>query len=426
MRSAPRVVFTGLGAVCGAGATVDEIWSALLAGRSAVGPIKQWDASRWPVGIAAEVTTEPRTLIPDRKLHKSISRTDMLGLYAADVAVRQSGLLAHREKMEAPATRKFNDRTGIIAGSGGGNYRGAYDFLPLIAEAKRQLPAFGSELGNVVNPMWLLRNLPNNVLCHAGIRYQFKGTNACITNQCSSGMMALAEAATAIRCGEADRMLAIGHDTPLEPETLLNYHRLGLLSDDALRPFDRQRKGTVFGEGAAAIVLETALDAQARDAVTFGEFLGSGCVTEATGILDVRPDGDGVARAIEMALLDSGLAREKVGLIVAHGNGTRGSDASEAAAIRRVFGENPPPVTSFKWAYGHTIAAAGISDLVFALAALRDRVVPGIPTLNEPDPAFPALPVSQSPQKPRSDTALVICRGFGGMNVAVIVAAPGS
>jgi 3-oxoacyl-(acyl-carrier-protein) synthase len=157
--------------------------------------------------------------------------------------------------------------------------------------------------------------------------------------------------------------------------------------------------------------------------VVLGEFLGSGCVCEATGILDVRPDGDGVSRVIELALADAGVTREQIGMIVAHGNGTRASDASEATGIRRVFGESVPPVTGFKWAYGHLIAASGAIDLVFALTALRQQIVPGIATLNSLDPELAPFPVSATAQKPRGGIALVICRGFGGMNVALVVRA---
>ena len=221
-------------------------------------------------------------------------------------------------------------------------------------------------------------------------------------------------------------MTAIGHDSPFEPETIFHYHQLGLLSDDMLRPFDRDRRGTVFGEGAAAVVLEKSDDAKSRGAKILGEFLGSGCVNEATGILDVRPDGDGVSRAIEIALADAKISRDEIGMIVAHGNGTRASDASEAIGIRRVFGDKIPPVTGFKWAYGHLIAASGITDLVLALAALQKKIVPGIATLNSPDPEIAPFPVSKTAQTPRSDCALVICRGFGGMNVALIVRAANS
>jgi 3-oxoacyl-[acyl-carrier-protein] synthase-1 len=424
MSASRSIAITGAGAVCGAGLGVAAIWDAVVQGRSAIREISAWDASRWPARLAAEVMgVDNRALVEDRKLHKLISRTDLFGLYAAGAALQSSGIAAHRETLPAEAVPRFNDRSGVFAGSGGGNYRSNYDFFPLLTAAGGDLQKFGRELGEQVNPMWLLKILPNNVVCHVGIRHSFKGTNACITNQCVGGAMAVAEAAAAIHAGEADRAVAIGHDTAFEPETVFHYHRLGLMSSDALRPFDRERSGTVFGEGAGAVMLETMADAQARQVTILGEFLGSGCATEATGILDVHPDGDGLSRAIEIALADAGVSADAVGMIVAHGNGTRASDASEVQALRRVFGANPPPVTGFKWAIGHLIAASGMLDLVLTLNALRDGIVPGVPTLNSLDPEFGSFPVCRAPQRPRSDLALVLCRGFGGMNVASVVRA---
>ncbi len=422
MKTSRRIVITGCGAVCASGLNPEAIWQAVVSGQSAVKPIQQWDAASWPVQIAAEVVgIDNRTLVEDRKLHKTISRTDLFGLYAADTAIRQSGLAAHRATLEADSTEQFNDRSGVFAGSGGAAYRSNYDFFPLLTTAQGNLQTFGQELGNTVNPMWLLKNLPNNVVCHVGIRHNFKGTNACITNQCVGGVMAVAEAAAALRNEEADRAVAVGHDAPIEPETFLYYQRLGLLAPDAVRPFDGGRAGTVFGEGAAAVVLETAAAAEARRATVLGEFLGSGCTSEATGVVEVRPDGDGLARAIEVALADAQVCPADVGMIVAHGNGTRVSDASEVAALRRVFGAALPPVTAFKWAFGHLIAASGVIDLVLALQALRLRQVPPVPTLRSLDPQLAHFPVLSSPQTPRSDVALVLCRGFGGMNVATVV-----
>ena len=419
-----KIAITGTGAVCGAGLGVDSIWDAVVNGRSAIKEISSWDASRWPTHLAAEVTgVDNRALVEDRKLHKLVTRTDLFGLYAAGAAIQASGIAAHRETLAAETVSRFNDRCGVFAGSGGGNYRSNYDYFPLLTAANGDFEKFGRDLGDNVNPMWLLRILPNNVLCHVGIRHNFKGTNACVINQCVGGAMAFAEAAAALRAGEADRAVAVGHDTPLEPETVLHYDRLRLMSPRGLQPFDLERSGTVFGEGAAAVVLETMGAAQARQAVILGEFLGSGCATEATGILDVRPDGDGLSRAIQIALADAGLSPDAVGMIVAHGNGTRASDASEVQALRRVFGNKLPPVTGFKWAFGHLIAACGTLDVVLALLALRLGLVPGIHTLNYLDPEFGSFPVSRAPQRPRSDTALVLCRGFGGMNVALLVRA---
>jgi 3-oxoacyl-[acyl-carrier-protein] synthase-1 len=424
MNSAPRIVITGTGAVCASGLGTDVVWEALLTGRSGIGPIRNWDATAWPVGIAAEVTgVDNRTLVEDRKLHKTISRTDLFGLYSAGMAIRQSGLPDYRKGLAGAAGVAFDDRSGVFAGSGGGNYDSNYEYFPLLSAAEGDLVRFGRELSATVNPMWLLKHLPNNVVCHVGIRHGFKGTNACITNHCAGGIMAIAEAANAIRFGEADRAVAAGHDTPVEPETVVHFNKLGLLDTDSVRSFDQHRAGTVLGEGAAAVMLEREEDALGRGAAVLGEFLGAGCVSEATGVVDLRPDGDGVGRAIDLALGDAGLPASSVGMIVAHGNGTRASDASEVAALRRVFGDDLPPITAFKWSFGHLIAASGIMDVVLALNCLRQRIVPGIASLRVVDPELTPLPVSPLPVPPRGDVALVLCRGFGGMNVALLVRA---
>jgi len=424
MNNSERIVITGSGAVCGAGLTVDGIWEAVLAGRSAIKEIKSWDTARWPTRMAAEVTgVDNRTLVEDRKLHKIITRSDLFGLYAAGAAIHNSAVLRHRETLDDAAAAQFNDRCGVFAGSGGGNYRSNYDFFPLLTAAGGDLQKFGQELSENVNPMWLLKILPNNVVCHIGIRHNFKGANACITNHCVGGALAVAEASEALRAGEADRAVAVGHDTPIEPETVFHYHRLGLESPDTLQPFNQERRGTLFGEGAAAVMLERLGDAETRQAEILGEFLGSGCTTEATGVIDLRPDGDGLSRAIEIALADAGVSADAIGMVVAHGNGTRASDASEVQALRCVFGDAVPPVTGFKWAFGHLIAASGVLDLVLALNALRHWTVPGIPTLDSLDPEFGIFPVSRLPQQPRSDIALILCRGFSGMNVALLVRA---
>ncbi len=422
MSDRARIVFTAAGAICGAGLSVEEIWDAIQNGRSAVSRIRRWDPANWSVQIAAEIHgVSNRTLVDDRKLHKMLSRTDMLGLYAAGQAIELSGLLDYRNTLHADEAGRFNDRTGVFAGSGGGSYQCNYDFFPLLTEAGGSLDRFGQELGSTVNPMWLLKNLPNNVLCHVGIRHGFKGTNACVTNQCLGGVAALGEAANALREGEADRAVVAGHDTALDIETLVNFDRIGLLAKQSLRPFDENRDGTVLGEGAAAFVLETREEATARGATPLGAFLGSAITTEATGVVNVRPDGDGVTRAIQLALQDAALSPEDIGMVVAHGNGTLASDASEVMALRNVFGGRIPPVTGFKWSLGHTFAASGVLDLALTLRALQENVVPGIPTLRTLDPALAPLPVTPSPQRPLAATALLICRGFGGMNLAMIV-----
>lgn len=423
-----RIVITGLGAICGAGKSPGEILDALYSGRSAIAPIRQWDAARWPVRVAAEVADcNAAALAGDRKLLKLIRRTDVFGLYAAGQAIEAAGLTAYRDTLGDDAAAAFSDATGVYVGSGGGAFQNQYDYFPLLSAADGSLAAFGRELGASVNPMWLLRALPNNVLCHVGIRHGLKGPNACITNHGVSGSLAVTEAAEAIRDGECERAVAIGHDASIEPQSLLYYQRAGLLSEDVVRPFDAARRGTTMGEGAAALVLETEDSAARRKAAVLGEVLGGGYGSEGLGLLPIREDGDGIARAIADALTVSGLRPDEVGVVVAHGNGTPASDASEARAIRRVFGAAPPPVTAFKWGVGHLLAASGILEAVLALAALRARSVPGIANLREPDPECAGLPVSSKAQAPRSDIALVLSRGFGGTNAALLVrAVPGA
>lgn len=416
-----RIVVTGSGIVCGAGASVETVWSVLESGESAISEITGWDPSNWPVKLGCPVAESNRDLVPERKLHKSISRTDMFGIYAGERAIEQSGLIEYRDTLPEDKKPAFNDRSGIIVGSGGGDLRSNYDFLPLMTESGGDLRQFGAQLNSKVTPMWLLRNLPNNVLCHVGIRAQFKGTNACITNQIAGGLMSVAEAAESIWYGEADRCVAIGHDTILEPETVFYYDKLGLMSRGLPRPFDVSRDGIVLGEGSGAVTLEKAGDAETRGATVLGEILGHGAVTEATGVTEIADTGDGVARAVRLSLENAGVGPSEIGMICAHGNGTPASDSSEAKGLREVFGEDMPPVTSMKWAYGHIIGAAGIADLVMTLESLRRKVVPGIGTLDQIDPVIGDFPVSGDTRPTTSDLGLVVSRGFGGMNVALVV-----
>ena len=359
-----RVVVTGSGAICAAGKSPEEIWDAVVDR-----PIR--DPAHPAVGHLGLAD------VPGRRDPRIGSARPGGGPQDPQAAPAQRPPRAVRGRPgprrcqdSSPTARRWNpaaaaavnDRTGVYVGSGGGGYQNEYEFFPLLTTANGDLGTFGRELAATVNPMWLLRSMPNNVLCHIGIRYGLKGPNVCVTNHSVSGSLAVVEAAAALRAGEADRALAVGHDAPIEPQMVLYYHQLGLLSPDGLWPFDARRSGSLLGEGAAALVLETEAAAAARGARVLGEFLGSGCATDAEGLLAIRADGDGLAGAIVMALDDAEIRPAEVGMIVAHGSGTRPSDASEAAAIHRVFGATAPPVTAFKWAFGHPLAASGILD----------------------------------------------------------------
>ena len=266
-----KIVVTGSGAVTAAGMMPEEILDAVREGRSAIRPITQWDTTGWPCRVAGEIADfNPRAMVEDRKLHKLIRRTDLVGLYAAGKAIERSGIVAYRGTLDDAAAAIYSDRTGVYVGSGGGNYENQYDYFPLMTAAKDELQAFGSELSDNVNPMWLLRTLPNNVLGHIGIKHNLKGANACITNHSVGGTLAVIEALEALRTGEADRAVAVGHETPIEPQMVLYYQRLGLIASDTLYPFDVRHDGSVFGEGAGALMLETESSAKARNARVTG------------------------------------------------------------------------------------------------------------------------------------------------------------
>ena len=339
MTNASSVVVTGTGAVCGAGMAPDDILDAIVAGRSAIRPIAQWDTTGWPCRIAAEIRRFQSARAGRRsqaaQAHPPHRSRRALRGRSRDRAVRHHRAIATRCRAGDAAV--YSDRTGVYVGSGGGNYENQYDYFPLFAAAGGELPAFGRELANTVNPMWLLRTLPNNVLGHIGIKHGLKGSNACITNHSVGGTLAVIEAFEALRNGEADRAVAVGHETPIEPQMVLYYHRLGLLATEMLRPFDARHDGSLFGEGAGALVLETEASAAARNAPVLGEILGGGYACEAQGLAAIRDDGDGLARAIGQALDDAQLAPADVGMIVAHANGTPQSDVSEAAAISARF-----------------------------------------------------------------------------------------
>lgn len=421
MSTTKRIVVTGLGALCASGNSPDAIFESIREEKVSIVENQDWDTTAWPCRYAGLIKASEKELIKDRKLLKLIKKTDVFGIYAGEQALESAAVNAYQQTLSSQEGEKFADNFGIYVGTGGSGYYTQYDYFSLIDEAQGELPAFGQKLSEQINPMWLLRNLPNNVLCHVGIRNNLKGTNGCITDHSTSGSLALIEAYEALKIGDADRALAIGHEASVEPQTVLYYRSLGLLAETCLTPFDVRRTGSILGDGAAALVLETEAAAQARGASIRAEILGQGCTSEATGLLPIREDGDGVVRAVQLALQRARLKPEQIGMIVCHGNGTPASDRSEGLAIRTVFGSASPPITSFKWAFGHLLAASGSMDAVLAIRALEQGIVPRIASLTQLDPALEGLPIATTALRPRSNTALVLSRGFGGRNTALIV-----
>ena len=423
MSDTNRVFITGFSALTAVGATADETWEAILAGNTGIDDIKHWDLSSWSHQLGGELKDyQPAKMLPDRKLLKSISRQDVLGINAAMQAVQHSQLIDYRDTLESADV--FNDETAVFVGSPGNKYYQQYDFLPLIAKTDGNMQSFATQLFNEVHPTWLLRILPNNVLAYTGITYGFKGVNHNVANHAVGGMQAIIEAYHTIKQGQAARAVVVAYDVGTEPQALFYYEKLGVLSAKHLKPFDTAHDGTVMAEGAAALVLESEASARSRGAVCYGEIVGGMSATEASGLFSIEPNGAHLGSLMQHTLDQLQLTPADISLLVAHGNGNQKSDVSEAAAFHTVFGDYPVPVTAFKWSMGHTICASGILDAVLATKALQAKCIPGIANLDH----LSSDCVLNARRETRTlvgnqPYAMVINRGFAGMNACLVIKA---
>lgn len=416
-----RVFITGFSALTACGHDTEQTWQALLAGQSGIGEIKEWQLADWPCRLGGELKDfQPAKMLPDRKLIKVISRQDVMGINAAVQAVEHSQLLAYRDSLSC--AEDFNEQTAVFVGSPGNKYFQQYDFLPLLAKTQGDMQQFAAQLFNEVHPMWLLRILPNNVLAYTGITYGFKGPNHNVTNHAAGGAQAILEAYHAIRSGQAERAVVVASDMGIEPQALYYYDKLGVVSYRHLKPFDAQHDGTLLAEGAAALVLESEASAKQRAATCYGEIAGGLSVSEAQGLFSIAADGKPLAKLLNKTLATVEVSASDCSFIAAHGNGNQKSDDSEALAIEEVFGINTVPVTAFKWAMGHTLCASGVLDTVLATIALQKQCLPGIANLQQPAETCKNLNVSAASRSlAQGQYALIINRGFAGMNTSVVV-----
>ncbi|MDI9818721.1 MULTISPECIES: beta-ketoacyl synthase [unclassified Legionella] len=416
-----RVFITGLSALSACGNSADSTWEAVMSGRSGIEAIKQWDLSSWSHRLGGELKNfQPAKMLPDRKLMKVISRQDAMGINAAMQAVNHSQLLNYRDTLDS--ADPFNDETAVYVGSPGNKYFQQDDFLPLLAKTA-DMQQFASQLFTEVHPMWLLRILPNNVLAYTGITYGFKGPNHNITNHAVSGTQAIIEAYQAIKQGQVQRAVVVAYDV-IEPQALFYYEKLGVLSSQHLKPFDKAHDGTLLAEGAAALILESEASAKERSATCYGEIAGGLCATEAAGLFSIEAEGEHLAALIQRTLEAQQINPSEIDLLVAHGNGNSKSDDSEAQAISQVFGSKSVPVTAFKWAMGHTLCASGILDAVLTAYALKEKCAPAITNFDSAAPACEPLNLSaQHRHLEQATTALMINRGFASMNACLVIKA---
>lgn len=419
-----RVVVTGIGCVTPMGADVEKVWTGLKNSESGVGYTTIFDASNFPTRISAEVRNwDISDVGEDPELWKLRGRHTRFAAGAAKKAVQDAGV---DEKTIDPT------RFGVYLGSGEGQ-QDFNNFTQMMISAldgdQLDVARFTKAGLEVLHPLAELEQEPNMPAGHMAALFNAQGPNANCLTACAASSQAIGEAVEIIRRGDADVMLSGGTHSMIHPFGVTGFNLLTALSTNnenptkASRPFDRHRDGFVLGEGAAMLILEELEHAKKRGAKIYGEVLGYGSTADAFRITDTHPEGRGAASCIRLALQDARLNLDDIHYINAHGTSTTVNDKVESLAIKTVFGERAYkiPVSSTKSMMGHLIAAAGATELIICLMAIRDNVLP--PTINydTPDPECDLDYIPNEAREAPCKYALSNSFGFGGQNVALIV-----
>jgi len=401
MAEARRIVVTGMGAVSAAGIGAPALWQAARAGRSCVGEARFARPYRGRIRIAAQVQDfDPASYLTAVELPFCDPVTQYL-LVAADEAVAQAGLAL---------AKPMGPRTATIIGTGVGGMHtleNAY-YVTLVEQGR-------------LDPLTVPRLIPSAPPSQASIRYGSTGPCFAVASACSSATQAIGMGAHLIRSGFVDRAIVGGTEDCITNSTMLAWEALRVLTPDACRPFSKGRNGMVIGAGAAVFILEEAELARARGAEALVEIAGYGTSADAKD--PVRPDAQGAAACMRNALADAAVEGEAIDYVNAHGTGTTANDATEAEALRLVFGNrlSTLPVSSTKPIHGHALGAAGALELVVTIGAVRESIAP--PTINwrEADAKCPvdAVPNVARPMPIR--TALTNSFAFGGINASLVV-----
>lgn len=419
-----RVVITGIGCINPMGNDVETVWNGLKESQSGVDYTTVFDAGRFPTTISAEIKNFDITDIgEDEEAWKHRARHTRFAAGAARQAVDSSGFL---DGQLDPT------RFGVYLGSGEGNQ----DFLSFAHMVSAALTDEGLDTSlfikaglETLNPMAELEQEPNMPAGYMASMFNAQGPNFNCLTACAASSQAIGEATEIIRRGDADVMLSGGTHSMIHPFGVTGFNLLTALSTSndhptkASRPFDRLRDGFVLGEGAAMVILEELEHAKQRGAHIYGEVLGYGTTADAYRITDIHPDGRGAIACMNMALEDAGVEANKVDYVNAHGTSTTVNDKVESLACRQVFGDDADnvPVSSTKSMMGHLIAAAGVTELIVCLLAIRDNVLP--PTINyeNPDPLCDLDYVPNEARDASCEIALNNSFGFGGQNITLVV-----
>ena len=419
-----RVVITGIGCITPMGVETEQVWEGLKRADSGVDFTTVFDASNFPTKIAAEVRNWDISEVGENpETWKLRGRHTRFAAGAAKKAYRDSGL----DDGNVTPTR-----FGVYLGSGEGQ-QDFECFTRMMAGALRgeqfDLASFTKAGLENLHPVAELEQEPNMPAGHLASLFNAQGPNANCLTACAASSQAIGEAVEIIRRGDADVMLSGGTHSMIHPFGVTGFNLLTALSTNnadpkkASRPFDRDRDGFVLGEGAAMVILEELEHAKKRGAKIYGEVTGYGSTADAFRITDTHPEGRGAIKCIKLALEDAGLNPDQIGYINAHGTSTTVNDKVETLAIKNAFGEGAYniPVSSTKSMMGHLIAAAGATELIICLLAMRDSVLP--PTINyeNPDPECDLDYIPNAAREAKCEHALSNSFGFGGQNVSLIV-----
>jgi 3-oxoacyl-[acyl-carrier-protein] synthase II len=441
------VVVTGFGAITPVGNDRESSWQALLAGRSGVAPISHFDAAGFDVRIAAEVTGfDPAESMSVKRRRRS-ARFSQLAVVAAREAAADAGLrvagspgrptdgdradpTSQDGDRADPTSRQDGQPAAVLADPGrvGVVINAAVAGFDTVETATRRL--LGAESGRI-SPYFVSSSLANMPACEVAIDQGLHGPVTASALACASGVYAFLEARRLIMAGEADAVICGGTDAAITPAMFAGLQAMGALSKNndnpqaASRPFDADRNGFVFGEGAVVAVIESAEHAARRGAASYATVAGGALNADAFHVSAPEPAGIYAAQSITTALGNAGVKPDEVNYVCAHGTSTRANDRTETAAIRSAYGNaaDQLAVSSPKSMVGHLIGAAGALGAMVCCLGIRDQIVPPTINLDTPDPECNLDYVPNQARRLPVEVAATNAFGFGGQNCVVLFTA---
>lgn len=398
-----RVVVTGLGAVTALGADARTSWARLVLGESGIRPVTLFPVGEYRTKIAAEVGEADAGMPLDARQRHRLGRTDRIAICASLEAMADAGI---------EPGRVAAGRGAVVLGAGASGLREA----ELYWEARRTRGA------RRARPSGTLSYFPSATTDNVAAALGLQGFRSTVVTACSSSALSIGQAYDVLRRGRADLVVTGGADT-LSLLTFAGFNSLRATDVEPCRPFDRLRAGLSLGEGAGILVLESLAAARARDARVYAEVLGYGVRCDAHHMTAPQPEGDGAYRTMRDALRMARVDAADVGYVNAHGTATPLNDRSESLAIRRLFGDEPPWVSSVKGAFGHCLGAAGAIEALTTVLSLHHGIVPPTIRWENPDPECAVDCVPNHAREKRYDVALSNSFAFGGNNGALVLGA---